>query len=50
MSLLYNPETKQLLDKVTTDMPHALLLEGPAGVGLSTIARDLAWHDSRHGQ
>ena len=45
MSLLYNPETKQLLDKVTIDMPHALLLEGPVGVGLSTIARDLAWHD-----
>ena len=45
MSLLYNPETKQLLDKVTIDIPHALLLEGPVGVGLSTIARDLAWHD-----
>lgn len=45
MSLLYNPASKKLLDRIVLDMPHALLLDGPDGVGLATIARDIAWHD-----
>lgn len=44
-SLIYNPETKLLLDRTTDALPHALLLEGPDGVGLATIARTVAWRD-----
>jgi len=41
MSLIYNPETKQLLKKIQGSLPHALLLEGQDGAGLYTIAANL---------
>lgn len=42
-SLAYNPTTKKLLDATIHEMPQALLLVGDDGVGLATIARDIAW-------
>ena len=45
MSLVYNSETKLLIDRVMSDMPHALLLVGEHGVGLGSIARAIAWRD-----
>lgn len=44
-SLIYNEHTKPLIDTVTTQLPHALLLEGIEGVGLATIAKTIAWRD-----
>ncbi len=44
-SLRYNPESKKLLDTVALNLPHALLIDGPDGVGLLTIAREIAWRD-----
>ena len=44
-SLLYNPETAALIERVTEHLPHALLLDGVQGVGLATIARTIAWRD-----
>ena len=41
MSLIYNPETKQLLKKIREPLPHALLLEGQNGAGLYTAAASL---------
>jgi len=41
MSLIYNPETKQLLKKIQSALPHALLLEGQNGAGLYTAANKL---------
>jgi DNA polymerase III delta prime subunit len=41
MSLIYNPETKQLLKKIQSTLPHALLLEGQNGAGLYTAANKL---------
>lgn len=45
MSLIYNDTTKALIDRTVRDLPHALLLEGAAGVGLRAIAQDIAWHN-----
>lgn len=45
MSLIYNPATKSLIDRTVRQLPHALLLTGEQGVGLRSIARDIAWHD-----
>ncbi len=45
MSLIYNPATRQLIDRISDNLPHALLLEGVEGVGLASAARDIAWHD-----
>lgn len=45
MSLVYNPATKSVIDRTLHNLPHALLLEGDVGVGLLSIARDIAWHD-----
>jgi DNA polymerase III subunit delta' len=36
------PATARLLDVVTSSQPHALLLIGPEGVGLHTLARHIA--------
>lgn len=41
MSLIYSPETKQLLKKIREPLPHALLLEGQNGAGLYTAAANL---------
>jgi replication-associated recombination protein RarA len=41
MSLIYSPETKQLLKKIKESLPHALLLEGQNGAGLYTAADKL---------
>lgn len=38
-SILVHPETEKLLDSVLKHEPHALLLAGPRGVGLSTLAK-----------
>ena len=45
MSPIYNPDTKQLLDRITETLPHALLLEGAVGVGLLTAAKSIAWRE-----
>lgn len=42
MSAIIHPETKRLFDAVTAKAPHALLLTGPEGIGLSTIAGEYA--------
>lgn len=36
-----HPESQRLLDAVVRDEPHALLLAGPTGIGLATIAASL---------
>lgn len=41
MSLIYSPETKQLLKKIQEPLPQALLLEGQRGAGLYTAAASL---------
>ncbi len=43
MNLVINPESERLLDAVVADLPHALLLTGPVGVGLSRIAAAYAY-------
>ena len=42
MNLVVHPESKRLLDAVLKGLPHALLLSGPSGVGLGTLARHYA--------
>lgn len=41
-SLIYSRETKQTIDRISSHLPHALLIEGQPGVGLGTIATKLA--------
>ena len=45
MSLIYNPDTKQLIQRLNDNFPHALLLTGVPGVGLNSIAKTIAWRD-----
>lgn len=40
--LIFNAHTKQQLDALLRDMPHAMLLTGPAGSGLKTTAEYVA--------
>lgn len=42
MTLIINLHTKQQLDALLPNLPQSLLLSGPLGVGLGTIARHLA--------
>ncbi len=42
MSLVVHPESQRILDAILRGAPHAVLVSGPAGVGLSTIARHYA--------
>ncbi len=42
MTLILNPATQKRIDAYLHDMPHALLITGPHGVGASTIALDMA--------
>lgn len=42
MKLLVHPEVATQLKKYSSKLPHALLLTGKTGVGLSTIARSIA--------
>lgn len=46
MSVVVHPESKHLLDAVVRDAPHALLLSGPVGIGLSSVARELTSHST----
>lgn len=48
MSLVLHPASEALLAKVTAHLPHALLLSGAEGVGLGTIARELAHSHAAH--
>lgn len=41
-SLTINPTTRTITDKLKQSLPHALLLVGQEGVGLATIARQIA--------
>lgn len=41
MSPLVHPESQRILDAVISDEPHALLLTGPVGIGLATIAKTI---------
>ena len=40
--LAIHPRTLSILQTISQDMPHALILEGPDGVGVKTIAAALA--------
>lgn len=42
MNLVVHPESQRLLDAVLRDAPHAVLMSGPMGVGLATIAKQYA--------
>lgn len=42
MSIILNQRTTQKLSAVKADLPHALLLHGERGVGLTTIAKSVA--------
>lgn len=42
MKLYVHPDTQKALDAFAKDAPHALILSGKTGVGLSTIATDFA--------
>ena len=46
MKLTLNERTEQKLASVRADLPHALLLTGEKGVGLKTIASELAGKDT----
>lgn len=46
MNLIVHPESQRLLDAVFRDAPHAVLLSGPSGVGLATIAKHYAKQSS----
>lgn len=48
MSLVLHPTSDALLAKVTARLPHALLLSADEGVGLGTIAREVAHAHSAH--
>lgn len=48
MSLVLHPTSDALLTKVTARLPHALLLSADEGVGLGTIAREVAHAHSTH--
>ncbi len=41
-NLIIHPSTKLLLDSLIADLPQSVLLTGPVGVGLGTIARYIA--------
>lgn len=42
MRLIFSDKTSQMLDRVAANLPHALLLSGPGGVGLESTAKELA--------
>lgn len=42
MNLVVHPESQRLLDAILRDTPHAVLLSGPQGIGLATIAKQYA--------
>ena len=42
MNLVINPESQRQIDAVLREKPHAVLLSGPYGVGLATIAKNYA--------
>lgn len=48
MSLVLHPTSDALLAKVTAHLPHALLLSADEGVGLGTIACEVAHAHSAH--
>ncbi|MGV9001780.1 MAG: AAA family ATPase [Candidatus Saccharimonadaceae bacterium] len=39
MNLVVHPESQRLLDALLRDSPHAVLMSGPTGIGLATIAK-----------
>lgn len=48
MNLLLNPETESALKKWQRVLPQSGLLYGPRGVGLLTIAKEIASRNSQH--
>lgn len=42
MSAIVHPESQRILTAVAHDEPHALLLTGPNGIGLATIAHEIS--------
>lgn len=40
--LLIHPDTDRALSRIVASMPHALIISGPAGIGLTKIAEHLA--------
>lgn len=42
MKPIYHPDTKLQLQTLRATLPHAILLQGPVGVGLLTAAREIA--------
>lgn len=44
MNLAVHPQTEKMLQSIMEHTPHALLLTGPQGVGLSTLAKTYTQH------
>jgi len=48
VNLSIHPQSKRTLDIIIADEPHALLLTGPEGIGLATIAREYVASSKAH--
>ncbi len=42
MEPIYHPQTQRLIEKLSGNLPHALIVDGPVGVGVLTAAKQLA--------
>ena len=42
METVIHPESKRMLDAIVHDAPHALLVTGPVGIGLTIAAKEAA--------
>ncbi len=42
MNTVIHPESKRMLDAIVRDTPHALLVTGPVGIGLTVAAQEAA--------
>ena len=47
MKLIIHPASAEILDKMTVSLPHAVLLSGQAGLGVSTIATNIAMQQTK---
>ncbi len=42
--VLLHPRTQRLVEKLADNLPHGLIIDGPTGSGVATVARALAHH------